>query len=81
MRNFGFKVKISYRLLKRFAKSQCIDTGLFDQHYEWLKRDMDELWYCDLNSYYCCGGFDSYGMVGCGCYGATYREYWEDFCK
>ena len=81
MRNFGFRVKISYRLFKRYLRAQAVYTGLFDNHGEWFKRDLKELWSCDLNGYYCCPGFDSYGMMGCGCYGMTYREYWEDFSK
>lgn len=29
----------------------------------------------NINDFYCCSGFDHFGQVGCGCYGASIKEY------
>ena len=43
----------------------------------WVYNGLRDLWTQDLNSVFCCDGFDYYSRTGCGCYGMTWKEYWD----
>ena len=77
MKDFLFRVKVSAWLIWMNARA-FHDPRV--RRFVWggLRNGFRDLWTQNLNDYYCCSGFDSYGMVGCGCYGITWREYWTD---
>lgn len=77
MRDFLFRLKVSLALLWLNGCAYA-DPKVRRFVWGWLCNGFRDLWSKNLNDYYCCSGFDSYGMVGCGCYGMTWREYWTD---
>jgi len=77
MKDFLFRLKVSAALIWLNACAYA-DPKVRRFAWGWLRNGMRDLWRKNLNDYYCCSGFDSYGMLACGCYGATWREYWTD---
>lgn len=76
MMDFLFRLKVSFALLWINGCAYA-DPKVRRFAWGWLRNGMRDLWTKNLSDYYCCSGFDSYGMVGCGCYGMTWREYWN----
>lgn len=76
MMDFLFRLKVSFALLWISGRAYA-DPKVRRFAWVWLRNGMRDLWTKNLSDYYCCSGFDSYGMVGCGCYGMTWRGYWN----